>query len=73
MRELFFTESRARLRILLATGYALFIVYSSLSPFSGWREQGFDFIEVLHTPLLSTFTVFDSAVNCSPIFRSGCW
>jgi len=71
MRELFFTESRARLRILLATGYALFIVYSSLSPFSGWREQGFDFIEVLHTPLLSTFTVFDSAVNLLAYFPFG--
>lgn len=63
MRELFLTETRARLRTLLAIGYALFIVYSSLSPFSGWREQGFDFVEVLREPLLLTYTAFDSVIN----------
>lgn len=63
MRELFLTETRARLRTLLAIGYALFIVYSSLSPFSGWREQGFDFVEVLREPLLQTYTAFDSVIN----------
>ena len=44
MKELFVTETRARLRTWLAIGYALFIVYASLSPFSGWREQGLDFL-----------------------------
>lgn len=63
MSELFISESRARLRTLLATGYAIFIIYVSLSPFSGWREQGLNFIDVLHIPLLSTFTPFDAIVN----------
>ena len=63
MKELFVTESRARLRTWLAIGYALFIVYASLSPFSGWREQGLDFLEVLGEPLRYTYTAFDAAVN----------
>lgn len=63
MKELFITETRARLRTWLATGYALFIVYASLSPFSGWREQGVDFLEVLGAPLLLTYTAFDAVVN----------
>lgn len=63
MSELFISESRARLRTLLAAGYALFIAYVSLSPFSGWREQGIYFSDVLRMPLLSTFTPFDSVIN----------
>ena len=63
MSELFISESRARLRTLLATGYALFIAYVSLSPFTGWREQGLNFGDVLQMPLLSTFTMFDAVVN----------
>lgn len=63
MKELFITETRARLRTWLAIGYALFIVYASLSPFSGWREQGLDFVEVLDVPLLLTYTAFDAVIN----------
>ncbi len=63
MSELFISESSARLRILLAAGYALFIAYVSLSPFSGWRDQGLSFIDVLQMPLLETFTPFDAVVN----------
>ena len=63
MRELFFTETRARLRTWLALGYALFIVYASLSPFTGWREQGLNFSEVLGAPLLLTYTPFDAIIN----------
>lgn len=63
MSELVIYESHARLRTLLAIGYALFIAYVSLSPFSGWREQGLNFIDVLHVPLLATFTPFDAVVN----------
>ena len=63
MKELFITETRARLRTWLAIGYTLFIVYASLSPFSGWREQGFDFPEVLAAPLLLTYTAFDAVIN----------
>lgn len=63
MRELFRTESRARLRTWLALGYTLFIVYGSLSPFSGWREQGLDFSEVLRAPFQLTYTGFDAVIN----------
>ena len=63
MSDLYTNESRARLRTLLAAGYALFIAYVSLSPFVGWREQGLDFLDVLHLPLMLTFTPFDAIVN----------
>lgn len=63
MSELFISESRARLRTLLAIGYALFIAYVSLSPFSGWSEQGLNFADVLKMPLLLTFTPFDAVIN----------
>lgn len=63
MKELFITETRARLRTWLAAGYALFIVYASLSPFTGWREQGLEFSSVLEMPFLLTYTAFDAVMN----------
>lgn len=63
MREQFNTVTRARLRTLLAIGYALFIAYASLSPFVGWREQGLDFVDVLRAPLRLTYTAFDAVIN----------
>lgn len=63
MKELFITETRARLRTWLALGYALFIAYASLSPFTGWREQGLNFADVLAVPLALTYTHFDAALN----------
>lgn len=57
------TKTRIRLRTWLAIGYTLFLVYASLSPFVGWREQGLDFIEVLRAPFLLTYTAFDAVVN----------
>jgi len=63
MKELFITETRARLRTLLALGYALFIVYASLSPFAGWREQGLVFRAVMEQPFLLTYTAFDAILN----------
>jgi len=63
MKEPFITETRARLRTWLALGYALFIMYASLSPFTGWREQGLDFTDVLAAPLALTYTHFDAAFN----------
>lgn len=63
MRELFHTGSRAPLRTWLAVGYTLFIVYGSLTPFSGWREQGLNFIEVLRAPFQLTYTGFDAVIN----------
>lgn len=55
--------SRVRLPLLLIAGYVLFIVYGSLSPFTGWRDQGLNFTDVLQEPLWLTFTAFDVAVN----------
>jgi VanZ family protein len=63
MRELFQTKSRPRLRTWLTTGYTLFIVYGSLSPFSGWREQGLNFTEVLLAPFQLSYTGFDAVIN----------
>lgn len=63
MPEFFLTGSRARLRTWLAIVYTLFIVYASLSPFSGWRDQGLNFIDVLEQPLLLTYTAFDAILN----------
>lgn len=63
MKEPLISGTSARLRTWLATGYALFIVYASLSPFSGWRAQGMDFIEMLAVPLRLTYTAFDAALN----------
>ncbi len=63
MKEIFITETRARLRSWLALGYMLFIVYVSLSPFSGWQNQGLNFTEVLTAPLHLTYTAFDATLN----------
>ncbi len=63
MSEPFRTSSRPRLRFWLTICYTLFIVYASLSPFSGWRDQGLNFAEVLLAPLLLTYTAFDVVVN----------
>ncbi len=57
------TETRVRLSTWLAIGYTLFIIYASLSPFSGWREQGLSFSDVLLLPLLQTYSAFDASVN----------
>ncbi|MBI5006819.1 MAG: VanZ family protein [Nitrosomonadales bacterium] len=56
-------KPRSLLRRYLAAGYALFIIYASLSPFSGWREQGFGFAEVLASPFVQTYTAFDAMSN----------
>jgi VanZ family protein len=56
-------ETRARLRTWLAIGYVLFIVYASLAPFTGWREQGLHFADVLDLPLRLTYTAFDATAN----------
>lgn len=56
-------RSRALLRSYLTAGYALFIVYASLSPFSGWQEQGLEFAAVLASPLGQTYSWFDAVTN----------
>lgn len=54
---------RPLLRRHLLAGYVLLIVYASLSPFTGWQEQGLNFIEVMGAPLALTYTAFDAASN----------
>ncbi len=56
--------TRTHLRAYLTAGYALFIAYVSLTPFSGWQEQGLFFVDVLTAPLAQTFTSFDFILNC---------
>ena len=63
MREIPVTSPRPRLRTYLAAGYALLIVYASLSPFTGWQEQGLEFSAVLAAPLLQAYTLSDAVVN----------
>ncbi|MEQ1838375.1 MAG: VanZ family protein [Candidatus Nitrotoga sp.] len=52
-----------RLRFYLAAGYALFILYGSLSPFTGWQDQGLNFLEVMSVPLHLQYTWFDFTIN----------
>jgi VanZ family protein len=63
MASLSYQSRHPRLRLYLAAGYALLIVYASLTPFSGWQNQGLTFADVLVAPLAQTFTLFDSIVN----------
>ncbi len=50
-------------RRYVAAGYVLLIVYASLSPFTGWRDQGFTFADVLTAPLSLTYNAMDAWVN----------
>ena len=63
MKEIPLLTSRAGLRRYLMAGYVLFIVYASLTPFSGWQEQGLEFSAVLSAPLAQTYTLFDVIIN----------
>jgi VanZ family protein len=56
-------KPRSLLRRYLTAGYGVFIVYASLSPFSGWQDQGFGFAEVLASPFVQTYTLFDVLSN----------
>lgn len=50
-------------RRYITAGYVLLIVYASLSPFTGWRDQGFTFIDVLTSPLSLTYNAADAWIN----------
>lgn len=63
MKDIKEVSPRYRLQRYLIVGYALFIVYVSLSPFIGWQEQGLYFIDMLTAPLAQTFTWFDAILN----------
>ena len=71
MRELPITSTHTRLRTYLAAGYALLIVYASLSPFTGWQEQGLEFSAVLAEPLLLHYTWVDVVANLSAYLPFG--
>lgn len=63
MREIPAAQSSALLPRYLAAAYVLLIVYASLSPFTGWRNQGLEVSAVLAAPLSQTYSQFDAIVN----------
>ena len=63
MKDIPITRPSPHLRAYLAAGYTLLIVYASLSPFTGWQEQGLEFSAVLAEPLWQTYSPFDAVVN----------
>ena len=58
-----FNQPRTLLRRYLLAGYVLLIAYASLSPFTGWQEQGLDFLAVLISPFKQTYSWFDALSN----------
>lgn len=57
-------ESRSSLARYLLAAYALLVIYASLHPFSGWRDQGSGVFDFLNAPLLPRYyTVFDLIAN----------
>jgi VanZ family protein len=62
---------RSLLRRYLVAGYAVFIMYASLSPFFGWQEQGLEFWAVLTSPLMLTYSGFDALSNLLAYFPFG--
>lgn len=64
-------KPRSLLRRYLVAGYAVFIIYASLSPFFGWQEQGLEFWGVLTSPLGLTYTGFDALSNLLAYFPFG--
>jgi VanZ family protein len=71
LKETINLTPRYRLHRYLVVCYALFIVYASLTPFSGWQEQGLSFIDVLTAPIIQTFTWFDFTINGLAYFPFG--
>ncbi len=57
-------------RYLLAV-YGFLVVYGSLYPFSGWRDQGLSPLEFLAAPLPRFITGFDLAANVLAYFPLG--
>jgi VanZ family protein len=57
-------------RYLLAV-YAFLVVYGSLYPFAGWRDQGLSPFEYLTAPLPRYLTGFDLAANVVTYFPLG--
>jgi len=51
------------LQHLLLAGYALLIIYASLSPFTGWRGQGLEFSEIMAAQLWRHYTLPDVIAN----------
>jgi VanZ family protein len=63
MKKIGTIPAHTHLRTYLVLGYGLFIVYASLSPFSGWQDQGLEVHAVLTMPLLMQYTSFDVIIN----------
>ena len=63
MSDYLTASSSIRIRSYLVVWYVLFIIYGSLSPFVGWKDQGLNFFVVLASPLFQTYSWFDAIVN----------
>lgn len=55
----------------LLVAYVLLIIYASLYPFTGWRDQGVALDAFLFAPMPRYFTVFDVVVNIAGYFPLG--
>jgi VanZ family protein len=64
-------SSRLFLPRYVLTAYLLLIVYASLYPFSGWRDQGVAPDAFLFAPMPRYFTIFDVATNLVGYFPLG--
>lgn len=64
-------KPRSLLRRYLVAGYAVLIIYASLTPFFGWQEQGLEFWAVLTSPLGLTYSGFDALSNLLAYFPFG--
>jgi VanZ family protein len=64
-------KPRSLLRRYLVAGYAVLIIYASLTPFFGWQEQGLEFWAVLTSPLGLTYNGFDALSNLLAYFPFG--
>ncbi len=64
-------SSRLFLPRYILTAYLLLVVYASLYPFSGWRDQGVSPDAFLFAPMPRYFTIFDVAVNLAGYFPLG--
>jgi VanZ family protein len=64
-------SSRLFLPRYVLFAYLLLVVYASLYPFTGWRDQGVSPDAFLFAPMPRYFTIFDVAANLAGYFPLG--
>jgi VanZ family protein len=55
--------AKSHLPLYLVVGYTLLVLYASLTPFTGWRDPGYDVLDFLRPPLPRYVQAFDIIVN----------